>query len=160
LADTPPAQAFDICTTDADCSGHGTCVVATGVCNCESGFITPTTGGAQCAYEQKSQHKAIWLQTCCGALGAAEYYVGNYDVGTKKLLLTSGAGVAIIGGYALAFIAGFDRRPGAGLAAFVLVPVGLAAAITSFGWYVVDDLMFAFNFRTDGNGQLLKPRNT
>ena len=145
------ARSGPACLTDADCSGHGTCTVATGICKCDAGFITPKASGAgQCSYEQKAQLTAFLLHFFLGEFGTGEFYAGNNGWGGGQLAITLGWVASLITGWSLAAC-------GVPVVPYILYIVGAAGFLAEFGWWLADDVLFGTNQRPDGNGEPLKP---
>merc|ERR1719461_32981 len=75
-------------TSDIDCNGHGICSALTNSCECDIGYTSiGSEDGTECNYKQKYQMNAFLLSLFLGEFGAGRYYVGDYVLGTIKLLL-------------------------------------------------------------------------
>ena len=75
-------------TSDIDCNGHGICSALTNSCECDIGYTSyGSRDGTDCNYKQKYQMNAFLLSLFLGEFGAGRFYVGDYMLGSLKLML-------------------------------------------------------------------------
>ena len=138
--------------TDIDCNGHGTCNYYTSSCKCDIGYTTHNSlDGTECNYKQKYQMNAFLLSLFLGEFGAGRFYVGDYVLGTIKLLLIFiGCCIACI-----AMMTGAGTESGA---CMILGYCVLFCSACGLGvWCFVDIILFAINLIPDENGVQLSP---
>jgi len=138
------------CTNNAEC-GNGVCDLATGVCQCNAGWITPTAqvnNGAACSYQAKSRLRATLLNAIfLGLFGAGNFDLGNNGLGAGGLVLALGGTGVFIGGVIVTKVV----TPWIGVP---MIIAGGAALVADFAWsYVAESVLIGTGQRKDGNGQ-------
>jgi hypothetical protein len=139
---TAPASTPPQCTTNTDCSDHGTCT--DGQCVCDHGYLT-VDGYGNCGYDQKS-----WGGAFAGAwfsfTGAANWYLGRFGEAAGQLGTT--VVTAVLSG-----ISGCKENQSTGKNfALALSTLGFGVL---FSWTVADLIRIGTNSVTDGNDQPL-----
>jgi hypothetical protein len=146
------------CSTDHDCSGHGTCLNYT-VCHCNRGWTThgnvaePNT---YCNYEQRSKKTAFFLSFIVGAFGVDWFYLSRATLiyiiaGVLKLLLAFGC----FGSWPLTYF-GPEIQNSESIKTKIR-GVSTFFSLLAFAWWIVDWVRILVNKFPDGNGARLIP---
>lgn len=155
---TAVERAAGPCLSDADCSGHGKCNVASGFCACDSGWSTPNANyngnQAQCSYPTKFRLQGVLLQAIpiTGIFGGGEWYLENYPWAAMQLVLALGGTAAIVvGGVTMGL--SIDKSCTGILFGLATYGLGLGAWVTDFALYVAGAALIGTGQQKDANGQ-------
>lgn len=133
------------CIQDRNCSFHGRCDASSGVCVCDTNYITYNNAeGVGCNYNQKKQLVAFLLSFFVGYTGAEHFYLGNLGVGAGKLVYV------IAGCILVALLQCVVKDSKNGELVFVIAKV--LYYIGCFVWVLYDLITIGQCSQLDGNG--------
>jgi len=149
ISRTDSSKQITICPENmSNCSGHGNCTYSNltnqSSCVCNDGYVKD-----DCSYKQKSKLSAFMLSLLLGIFGAGRFYLGYYEIGFFKLLLTMM--ICILPCLPLCCICCIDDNKFGYVYSLVLLSV-LCVFLAVWIWWLVDWILILGDAMPDRNG--------